>query len=198
MDEETIARAFERFYTTKPDGKGTGLSQVYSFVKQSGGHVKIYSEIGHGTTVKIYLPRLVSAPVEAEGSRRAHIPQGSSGETILVIEDDEGVRFYSAESLRELGYHVIEAVDGPSALAALEGAGDIHLMFIDVALPAGMTGADIARRAKELRPDMKILFTTGYARNAIIHNGRVDRGVRLLTKPFSFADLAATDALDDV
>jgi PAS domain S-box-containing protein len=202
MDAGTAAQAFEPFFTTKPVGKGTGLglSQVYGFVKQSGGHVKLYSELGQGTTVRIYLPRLtrVGAPIEVETDPTA--PEGSTEETILVLEDDDDVRTYSVESLRELGYRVIEAHDGPSALRLLERQPHVDLLFTDVVLPGGLTGAQVAAQAHALRPTLKVLFTTGYARNAIIHHGRLDKGVSLLTKPFTYADLAAKvrDILDQL
>jgi signal transduction histidine kinase len=200
MDAETVRQAFEPFFTTKPVGKGTGLglSQVYGFVKQSGGHVKIYSEVGHGTTVKIYLPRLIHGSEERDPAEPLPVPEGSREETILVIEDDDDVRTYSVESLRELGYRVLEAHDGPSALRLLERQPRVDLLFTDVVLPGGMTGAQVVAQARELRPEMKVLFTTGYARNAIFHHGRLDKGVQLITKPFTFADLAAKvrDVLD--
>jgi PAS domain S-box-containing protein len=201
MDEATVARAFEPFFTTKPVGSGTGLglSQVYGFVKQSGGHVKIYSEPGHGTTVKIYLPRLIATDEVVEESGDAPIPEGSREETILVLEDDDDVRTFSVETLRDLGYRVIEAHDGPSALRLLERQSRVDLMFSDVVLPGGMTGAEVAKQARELRPELKVLFTTGYARNAIIHHGRLDKGVKLITKPFGSAELAmkVRDVLDE-
>jgi CheY-like chemotaxis protein len=200
MDPATIAQAFEPFFTTKPVGKGTGLglSQVYGFVKQSGGHVKIYSEPGQGTTVKIYLPRWTGEFEQSEAAAAGPVPEGGAEETILVVEDDDGVRTYSVETLRELGYRVLEAHDGPSALRLLEGQSRIDLLFTDVVLPGGMTGAQVASQMRALRPGLKVLFTTGYARNAIIHQGRLDKGVELITKPFSFADLAAKvrDVLD--
>ena len=126
------------------------------------------------------------------------MPGGTHQETILVVEDDEEVRAHSAESLRELGYRVLEAADGQAALRLLQRAGELHLLFTDVVLPGGMTGAQVASEARALRPDLRVLFTTGYARNAIVHHGRLDPGVQLLTKPFSFADLAAKvrDVLD--
>jgi PAS domain S-box-containing protein len=201
MDEATVARAFEPFYTTKPVGAGTGLglSQVYGFVKQSGGHVKIYSEPGQGTTLKIYLRRMLAAEVEVEEIPDIAVPEGSPEETILVLEDDDDVRTYSVETLRQLGYRVVEAHDGPSALRLLERQARVDLMFSDVILPGGMTGAEVARQAREARPGLKVLFTTGYARNAIIHHGRLDRGVKLITKPFGAAELAAKvrDVLDE-
>ena len=201
MEAEKVRRAFEPFFTTKEPGKGTGLglSMVYGFVKQSGGHVKIYSEPGEGTTVKIYLPRLVSTAEETEQVEEQLAPEGTSGETILVVEDDDDVRAYSVEVLRELGYRVLEAHDGPSALRLLERqVGHVDLLFSDVVLPGGMTGAIVAEEARKLRPGLKVLFTTGYARNAIVHHGRLDPGVELITKPFSYADLAARirDMLD--
>ncbi len=201
MDEETVSRAFEPFFTTKEVGKGTGLglSMVYGFVKQSGGHLKIYSETGEGTTVKIYLPRLMGPFTEEEEGKQAIVPEGAREETILVVEDDEDVRAYSVEVLRELGYRVIQAADGPSALAILERKdGRINLLFTDVVLPGGMTGAVLAEEARRLLPELKVLFTTGYARNAIVHHGRLDPGVELLTKPFSYSDLATRvrDLLD--
>ena len=193
MDAETIERAFEPFFTTKPVGKGTGLglSQVYGFVKQSGGHVKIYSEVGEGTTVKLYLPRFDAVVDDVGIAQSAPVAEGSSEETILVVEDDANVRAYSVEALRELGYCVVEAGDGPSALRLLENHKDIDLMFTDVVLPGGMTGAEVAARARRLYPELKVLFTTGYARNAIVHHGRLDKGVQLITKPFGLAELAA-------
>jgi signal transduction histidine kinase len=201
MDDATVARAFEPFFTTKPVGKGTGLglSQVYGFVKQSGGHVKIYSEVGEGTTIKIYLPRLANEAVPVEEQVDGAIPEGEEEETILVLEDDDDVRTYSVETLRELGYRVIEAHDGPSALRLIERQTRVDLLFSDVVLPGGMTGAQVAEQARALRPALKVLFTTGYARNAIIHHGRLDKGVRLITKPFSAADLAVKirDVLDE-
>jgi CheY-like chemotaxis protein len=201
MDPEMMDRVFEPFFTTKDVGKGTGLglSMVYGFVKQSGGHVKIYSEPGEGTTVKLYLPRLTGLVAEEEAPGETLVPEGISEETILVCEDDDDVRAYSVEVLRELGYRVLEAHDGPSALRLLERQeGRVDLLFTDVVLPSGMTGADVANEARKLRPDIKVLFTTGYARNAIVHQGRLDPGVQLITKPFSYADLAARirDLLD--
>ena len=202
MDPRTAAQAFEPFFTTKGVGKGTGLglSQVYGFVKQSGGHVKIYSEMGQGTTVKVYLPRFHGGPVEDAIESIEPLPEGDAEETILVVEDDDDVRTHSVECLRELGYRVVEAHDGPSALRLLERQPRVDLLFTDVVLPGGLTGAQVASEARERRPDLKVLFTTGYARNAIIHHGRLDKGVQLITKPFSFGDLAAKirDVLDGV
>jgi CheY-like chemotaxis protein len=192
---------FEPFFTTKEVGKGTGLglSMVYGFVKQSGGHVKVYSEPGQGTTVRLYLPRLLAdAPEEAEPPPPPALERARQ-ETILVCEDDPEVRAFSAEVLRELGYTVREAVDGPSALRLLEREdGRVDLLFTDVVLPGGMTGSTLAEHARRARPGVKVLFTTGYARNAIVHHGRLDPGVELITKPFSYADLAGRirDLLD--
>jgi len=201
MDAETLARAIEPFFTTKEVGKGTGLglSMVYGFVKQSGGHFKIYSEEGQGTTIRIYLPRLLAEEAEEEARVDVPVPEGTRDETILVCEDDDDVRAYTVEVLRELGYRVLEAHDGASALRLLERQeGRVDLLFTDVVLPGGMTGAIVAQEARKLRPDLRILFTTGYARNAIVHHGRLDPGVELLTKPFAYADLAARvrDMLD--
>lgn len=200
MDAQTIQQAFEPFFTTKPVGKGTGLglSQVYGFVKQSGGHVRIYSELHQGTTVKIYLPRLTRQVDQLLDDQAGPVPEGHEAETILVLEDDDDVRAYSVESLRELGYRVLEAHDGASALRLLERQRDVALLFTDVVLPGGMTGAQVAAQARGMLPSLKILFTTGYARNAIVHHGRLDAGVHLLTKPFNFDELAikVRDVLD--
>lgn len=201
MDESTLSRVFEPFFTTKAEGKGTGLglSQVYGFVKQSGGHVKVYSERSEGTTVRIYLPRLVGEVGLAEEVVAQQAPEAVTGEVILVVEDDPDVRAYSVESLRELGYQVLEAPDGPSAMILLEAPGSIDLIFTDVVLPGGMTGADVVRNARLIRPEVKALFTTGYARNAIVHHGRLDKGVHLIVKPFTFDSLAekVRDVLDE-
>ena len=201
MDKATLSRVFEPFFTTKEPGKGTGLglSMVYGFVKQSGGHVKIYSEPGIGTTVKIYLPRLFGGAEEDEPAAARIVPEGSRGETILIVEDDDDVRTYSVEILRELGYRVVEAHDGPSALRLLDRQTRVDLVFSDVILPGGMDGAEMARQALASQPGLKVLFTTGYARDAIVHHGRLDRGVHLITKPFSYADLAqkVRDVLDE-
>jgi CheY-like chemotaxis protein len=201
MDPGVLERVFEPFFTTKDVGRGTGLglSMVYGFVKQSGGNVKIYSEPGQGTTVKIYLPRLHAAVAEEGATEAPLIPEGTRDETILVCEDDDDVRAYSVEVLRELGYRVLEAHDGPSALRLLERQeGRVDLLFTDVVLPSGMLGNELAAEARKHRPELKVLFTTGYARNAIVHHGRLDPGVELITKPFTYADLAARirDLLD--
>jgi CheY-like chemotaxis protein len=199
MDQKTLSHVFEPFFTTKAEGKGTGLglSQVYGFVKQSHGHVKIYSEVGQGTTVKIYLPRLIGSPATDESDDLKLIPEATGGEIILVVEDDPDVRVYSVSALRSLGYRVLEAPDGPAALVILESQ-QIDLIFTDVMLPKGMSGAEVVNRAREMQPKIKALFTTGYARNAIVHQGRLDRGVQLITKPFSYEALASKvrDVLD--
>ncbi len=201
MSREVQARAFEPFYTTKDIGHGTGLglSQVYGFVKQSGGHVKLYSEEGLGTTVKLYLPRqLADDELAPEPSGVGHAPRSRSGETILVVEDDPDVRAHSTGILRELGYTVLEAHVGAAGLEMLARHPEIRLLFTDVGLPGGMNGRQLADAARTMRPDLKVLFTTGYARNAIVHDGRLDPGVALITKPFTYDALAARlgDMLD--
>jgi PAS domain S-box-containing protein len=201
MAPEVVERVFEPFFTTKEVGKGTGLglSMVYGFVKQSGGHVKLYSEPGEGTTVRLYLPRLIGEAAEEGEPPPPPAPERARAETILVCEDDPEVRAFSAEVLRDLGYVVREAVDGPSALRLLErDDGRVDLLFTDVVLPGGMTGSVLAEQARRARPGVKVLFTTGYARNAIVHHGRLDPGVELITKPFSYTDLAGRirDLLD--
>jgi len=192
MTPEVISQAFEPFFTTKEIGQGTGLglSQVYGFVKQSGGHVKIYSEIGVGTTVQIYLPRYYSDE-DAADDRPAtvSIPRGV-GETILVAEDHPDVRSFTVDMLRELGYRVLEAMDGHAALRVLDAHREIVLLFTDIGLPRGMNGRQLAAEAQRRKRSLKVLFTSGYARNAVVHHGRLDRGVELIVKPFTYATLA--------
>jgi CheY-like chemotaxis protein len=187
-------RVFEPFFTTKPVGKGTGLglSQVYGFLRQSGGHAAIYSEVGEGTTVKLYFPRLkreqAEAGVEAEPLLAA-VPSGA-GETVVVVEDEALVREFTVSALEDAGYVVHAAADGPSVLALLDAHPETALLFTDVVLAGPMNGRKVADEALRRRPDLKVLFTTGYTRNAIVHHGRLDEGVALITKPFTAASLA--------
>lgn len=196
-----LEKVFEPFFTTKEVGKGTGLglSMIYGFVKQSGGHVKIYSELGKGTTFKIYLPRLLSDVSEEQPANLAAGLEGSAeAETILVVEDDDDVRAYTVECLRELGYRVLEAHDGTSALRLLERQGQpVDLLFTDVVMP-GMSGRELADAARERQADLRVLYTSGYTRNAIVHGGRLDEGVEMIAKPFTFEALAQKirDVLD--
>jgi signal transduction histidine kinase/CheY-like chemotaxis protein len=201
MTREVIAKAFDPFFTTKDVGHGTGLglSQVYGFVKQTGGHVKIYSEVGQGTTVKIYLPRLSGTVDEIETVEPAGtLAGGDSSETILVVEDDEDVRAHTTDILNELGYRVLEAANARLGLDILDRERNISLLFTDVGLPGGMNGRRLADEARRRRPVLKVLFTTGYAKNAIVHDGRLDPGVQLTTKPFTYNALASKlrDVLD--
>ena len=194
MSKEIIVRAFEPFFTTKAPGEGTGLglSQVYGFIKQSGGHVKIYSEPGEGTTVKLYLPRLATAPGQGESAETGPMaPMARRGETILVVVDDDDVRAHSVDILRELGYRVIAAPDGPSALRILESEPEIRLIFTDIGLPGGLNGRHLAEEARRRYPALRVLYTTAYARNAILHQGRLEPGVDVVLKPFTYAALAA-------
>jgi CheY-like chemotaxis protein len=193
MPPEVMAKVFEPFFTTKGTGRGTGLglSQVYGFIKQSGGHVKLYSEPNQGTTIKMYLPRLLKATADgAVLTEAGPVPRGHNDEHILVVEDEDSVRVLTVETLEDLGYDVLQAADGPSALALLAREPSVRLLFTDVGLPGGMNGRQLADAALRARPDLKILFTTGYARNAIVHHGRLDPGVELIGKPFAAVDLA--------
>jgi PAS domain S-box-containing protein len=199
MNNETLGRVFEPFFTTKEVGKGTGLglSMIYGFVKQSGGHVTIYSELGEGTSVKLYFPRFHGETALVAGEQEQRAPRGHGEEVVLVVEDNPDVRAYSVMVLTELGYGVLEAEEADEALRILERAGPIALLFTDVVLP-GKSGRVLADLALERRPDLKVLFTTGYSRNAIVHQGRLDAGVELIGKPFTFEQLAGRvrDVLD--
>jgi PAS domain S-box-containing protein len=193
MTPDVAEKAFDPFFTTKEIGQGTGLglSQVHGFIKQSGGHVKIYSEVGVGTTIKLYLPRDVSRDRDDETrTASASIPQ-AKGETVLVVEDEADVRSFTVETLRELGYLVIEAADAGAGLRLLDAHREISLLLTDVGLPGGMNGRQLAEEARLRRRGLKVLYMSGYARNAIVHEGRLDLGVELIMKPFTYDGLAA-------
>jgi len=189
---DMVGKVFDPFFTTKEVGKGTGLglSMVYGFVTQSGGHVEIDSTPGAGTRIALFLPRLLSDPAEAEAPSRFEAAEAHGMETILVVEDDDDVRAHTVDLLRELGYRVLEAYDGDSALRLLGRPDqDVQLILSDVVMPV-MSGWELAKAARALFPAMKILFTSGYPRDAILKNGRLEEGIDLLPKPFSFASLS--------
>ncbi|MER9032990.1 CHASE3 domain-containing protein [Mesorhizobium sp. M0924] len=199
MPADVMERAFEPFFTTKPVDKGTGLglSQVFGFVKQSGGHVKIYSEPGQGTTIRIYLPRFFGPEEAAISSERAGNPAVPVTETILVVEDDPRVRASTTDAMRELGYTVIHAASGQEALEKLGDNPGVALMFTDIVMPV-MNGRKLAEEALARMPKLKVIFTTGFTRNAVVHNGVLDHDVHFLAKPFTIEQLAAKlrDVLD--
>ncbi|MCJ9704751.1 MULTISPECIES: ATP-binding protein, partial [unclassified Bradyrhizobium] len=189
MSVETQQKAFEPFFTTKEVGKGSGLglSMVYGFVKQSGGHIKIYSEEGHGTTIKLYLP-----PGEGTTDVAAALaPQAEGGaETIFVVEDDNLVRNFVTAQLQSLGYRTVAAPDGKAALELIDAGEPFDLLFTDVVIPGGMSGRELAEEVARRRPGVKVLYTSGYTDNAIVHHGKLDDGVMLLTKPYRRNQLA--------
>jgi CheY-like chemotaxis protein len=180
-----IERAFDPFFTTKPLGQGTGLglSMIYGFVRQSGGQVRIYSELGQGTTMCLYLPRHQGAIDEAD-EPAGEAPHPGHGETVLVVDDEEIVRSLVVEILQEQGYVVLEAADGPAGLRILETGQRVDLLVTDVGLPGGMNGRQVADAARVQRPGLKVLFITGYAENAVVGNGHLDPGMEIITKPF--------------
>ena len=185
MPPEVAERVFDPFFTTKAPGEGTGLglSMVHGFVKQSDGHVKIYSELGHGTTVRIYLPRShmrENEPVETAGG-----PVVGGSEVILLVEDDENVRGTTAEMLNDLGYRVLRARDAETAMTIIESGASIDLLFTDVVMPGALGTRELARQAQLRLPALAVLSTSGYTDNAIVHRGRLDGGVELLSKPYT-------------
>ena len=197
MAPEVLAKAFEPFYTTKGVGQGTGLglAQVHGFIKQSGGHIKIYSEPGHGTTIKMYLPRLYNPPSEdaikpVKEDVLTGNPAENAGIVILVVEDEDRVREMSVASLREMGYTVIHASNAASALKKLGAHPETAILFTDIVMPE-MNGRQLAIEALNRRPELKILYPTGFTRNAIIHNGKLDAGVHFIAKPFTYGQLAS-------
>jgi CheY-like chemotaxis protein len=186
-----LEKVFEPFFTTKDVGKGSGLglSMVYGFVKQSNGHVRIYSEEGHGTTVKLYLPQAVGvAGALADDADISGIERGD--ESILIVEDDALVREYVVAQISSLGYDTLAATNAAEALAIIDGPERIDLLFTDVIIPGGMNGRQLAIEALTRRQGLKILYTSGYTENAIVHHGRLDAGVLLLPKPYRSSDLA--------
>jgi CheY-like chemotaxis protein len=193
MAPEVIARAFEPFFTTKPLGQGTGLglSMVYGFAAQSGGKVAISSELGAGTTISLYLPRYegevaAGAALEPAGARAAR-----PGETIVLVEDEPMVRLFMTDVLQDLGYTVLEAPDGPSGLKAVLSKPEVDLLITDVGLPGGMNGRQLADAARQIRPDLKVLFVTGYAESTVVTNNRLEPGMHVLSKPFTLEILSA-------
>jgi CheY-like chemotaxis protein len=182
-------RVFEPFFTTKEFGKGTGLglSMVYGFVKQSGGHVKIYSEIGHGTTIKLYLPRSFAPAELPDAVAPPAVPDGN--QTILVVEDDALMRKFVVGQIEDLGYKVISAANGTEALALVDRGAEVDLLFTDFIMP-GPSGRQLAQEITRRKPSLRVLYTSGYAQNAVVHRGQLDPGAALLNKPYRKADLA--------
>jgi PAS domain S-box-containing protein len=193
MTPEVIERAFDPFYTTKPLGQGTGLglSMIHGFVRQSGGQVRIYSEIGAGTTMCLYLPRFIGALEVVEAPDADATAEAGHGETVLVVDDEEPVRLLITDVLEEAGYRVLGAADGPAGLKILQSDVRIDLLITDVGLPGGINGRQVADAARATRPGLKVLFITGYAENAVIGNGHLDAGMQVITKPFAMTALAA-------
>jgi CheY-like chemotaxis protein/nitrogen-specific signal transduction histidine kinase len=190
MPPDVLERAFEPFFTTKREGEGTGLglSMAYGFVKQSHGHIRIYSEVGNGTTIKIYLPRCFQPETELDEAPVDRVVGGV--ETILVVEDDPAVQATTVDILSALGYRVLKANDGQSALTVLQSGVAIDLLFTDVVMPGPVRSPELARQAKLLLPQLEVLYTSGYTQNAIVHGGRLDPGVELISKPYRREDLA--------
>jgi CheY-like chemotaxis protein len=188
---EHLGKVFDPFFTTKPFGKGTGLglSMVYGFIRQSRGHITIYSELGHGTSVKMYLPRALDA-LDADSTSAPEPDDLQGWETILVVEDDDLLRGNVERQLSGLGYRVLTSANGQEALELIRRGAPVDLLFTDVIMPGGLNGPALARAARDLLPSLRVLYTSGYTENAIVHQGRLDAGVQLLTKPYARADLA--------
>lgn len=196
-----LKRVFEPFFTTKEKGKGTGLglSMVYGFIKQSGGHINAYSELGQGTVIRMYLPRFRGgAELQPRRPEATRAVVGGRSELILLVEDDELVQRYAHDQLVDLGYRVLVAANGPTALEIIRQRDDIDLLFTDIVMSGGMSGRDLADQAIQLRPQLRLLYTSGYTENAIVHHGRLDPGVQLLSKPYGRAELSQKirDVLD--
>jgi CheY-like chemotaxis protein len=193
MTPEVIERVFEPFFTTKPLGEGTGLglSMIYGFARQSNGQVRIYSEVGVGTTICIYLPRYVGEATLAGEEEAVAAAAAATGQTVLVVDDEATIRHLIDEVLDDLGYTVIGAADGASGIKVLQSGARIELLITDVGLPGGMNGRQVADEARRLRPGLKVLFITGYAENAAVGNGHLEPGMELLTKPFTLDALAS-------
>jgi CheY-like chemotaxis protein len=193
MSKETIGRIFEPFFTTKPLGQGTGLglSMIYGFVRQSNGQIRVYSELGRGTTMSLYLPRHHREATDsetAEGGKEGF--ENGYGETVLVIDDEPSVRLLIVDVLQEAGYRVLKAADGPGGLKMLQSEARIDLLLTDVGLPGGLNGRQVADAGRALRPNLKVLFITGYAENAVVGNGHLQPGMQVITKPFAIDALA--------
>ncbi len=191
MEPAVIERAFDPFFTTKPLGQGTGLglSMIYGFARQSGGQIRIYSELGKGTTMCLYLPRYAGEAEDAGPATTRHADDRGDGETILLIDDEPTIRMFIVEMLEENGYRVLEAADGASGLRIIQSDARIDLLITDVGLPGGINGRQVADAGRVARPGLKVLFITGYAENAVVGNGYLQAGMEVITKPFVVADL---------
>ena len=194
MPPDVIARVFEPFFTTKPIGQGTGLglSMIHGFTQQSGGQVRIYSEVGQGTTVCLYLPRHYGVSDDDDGTATlTTVPRAEQGETVLIVDDEPSVRMLVTEVLEDLGYTAIEAADSVAGLKVLQSDVRVDLLVTDVGLPGGMNGRQMADAGRVSRPDLRVLFITGYAENAVLGNGHLEPGMQVLTKPFAMEALAS-------
>jgi len=193
IDKDILDRVFDPFFTTKPQGEGTGLglSMVYGFARQSHGHVRIYSEVGHGTMVCVYLPRHLGDAEAEDVASPTDVDAAADGQVVLVIDDEPTVRMLVNDALVDRGYATIEAADGAAGLRVLESPARIDLLITDVGLPGGLNGRQVADAARKLRPDLKVMFITGYAENAVLNHGHIERGMEVLTKPFAVDDLAS-------